>query len=156
MKKKLIVVMVSMFVLVSSVTVSASPLYRYWNGSHHFYTTDFHELGDGRDGFTLEGIQCQVRHDEGRGLAPLYRYFNSSSGDHFYTTHAHELGDGRDGYTLEGIQGYVSRGESRGAVPLYRYYNSSTGDHFYTTDFNELGNGQNGYIYEEIQCYVWK
>nr|WP_231503762.1 hypothetical protein [Paenibacillus sp. 1-18] len=32
------------------------PLYRYYNGTDHFYTTDFNELGNGRSGYSLEGI----------------------------------------------------------------------------------------------------
>jgi hypothetical protein len=38
------------------------PLYRYFNGAltDHCYTTNWGELGYGRYGWELEGIQCQV------------------------------------------------------------------------------------------------
>jgi len=38
------------------------PLFRYNNGeiSDHFYTTNFRELGAGKNGYNFEGIQCYV------------------------------------------------------------------------------------------------
>jgi len=38
------------------------PLYRYNNGaiSDHFYTTNWRELGAGKNGYNFEGIQCYV------------------------------------------------------------------------------------------------
>ena len=42
------------------------PLYRYWNGRDHFYTTNPHEIGTithgrkGRGGYTSEGVACYV------------------------------------------------------------------------------------------------
>lgn len=36
------------------------PLYRYYNGSDHFYTTDYSELGSGRNGYVLEKIEGYV------------------------------------------------------------------------------------------------
>ena len=42
------------------------PLYRYWNGHDHFYTTNPHEIGTitrgrkGRGGYTSEGVACYV------------------------------------------------------------------------------------------------
>ena len=42
------------------------PLYRYWNGKDHFYTTNAAETGTtthgarGKHGYTFEGITCYV------------------------------------------------------------------------------------------------
>ena len=85
------------------------PLYRYWNPGigDHFYTTNFAELGQGRHGWRLEGIQSYVQPQRATGSQPLYRYWNSGIGDHFYTTNFAELGQGRHGWRLEGIQCYV-------------------------------------------------
>jgi len=37
------------------------PLYRYFNGRDHFYTTNFGVLGGGKGGYQLEGIEAYVR-----------------------------------------------------------------------------------------------
>ena len=42
------------------------PLYRYWNGADHFYTTNWHEIGThisghtGQHNYRCEGIACYV------------------------------------------------------------------------------------------------
>lgn len=89
------------------------PLYRYFNGTEHFYTTNPHEIGTdvagvkGKGGYTCEGIAGFV---PSKGT-PLYRYWNGT--DHFYTTNAQEIGTttaglkGKCGYTSEGIACYV-------------------------------------------------
>ena len=89
-------------------TISQSgttPLYRYYNGAEHFYTTSFSELGNGKDGYSFEGVQCHVYTSSQSGTTPLYRYYNGT--EHFYTTSFDELGSGKSGYSLEGIQCYV-------------------------------------------------
>ena len=85
---------------------NSQPLHRYWNGevANHFYTTNFAELGAGRDGWVYERVECHVPAQAGAGTVPLYRYFNAALTDHFYTTEWSELGYGRFGYELEGIQ----------------------------------------------------
>ncbi len=82
------------------------PLHRYWHPGfgNHFYTTNFAELGAGRDGWIYEGVQCHVPAQPGAGTVPLYRYFNGALTDHCYTTNWGELGYGRYGWELEGIQ----------------------------------------------------
>ena len=82
------------------------PLHRYWNPqvANHFYTTNFAELGAGRDDWVYEGIQCHVPAQAGAGTVPLYRYFNAPLTDHCYTTDWNEFGNGRYGWDLEGIQ----------------------------------------------------
>jgi hypothetical protein len=132
-------------------------LYRYWNPSagDHFYTTRYVELGSGRYGWMLEGVQCQVHEQQLQNSVPLYRYWNPGIGDHFYTTRWAELGSGRYGWGYEGIQCYVFQTMVAGTVPLHRYWNPSIGDHFYTTNWSELGSGRHGWYHEGIQCYVY-
>jgi hypothetical protein len=148
--------------------VATIPLYRYWNGIEHFYTTNGLEIGtatagtSGNHGFTCEGIQCYVNQSQASGTIPLYRYWNGT--EHFYTTYANEIGTtttgtlGNYGYTCEGIQCYVYPEQVSGTVPLYRYWNGT--EHFYTTSgLVEIGTVTtgatgNGYTCEGIQCYV--
>ncbi len=136
---------------------SLAPLYRYWNPSigDHFYTTDFGELGQGRYGWQLDGVQCYVFSTAHPGTFPLYRYWNPGIGDHFYTTDFGELGQGSCGWQLDGIQCYVQSQPAAGSLPLYGYWNPSVGDHFYTTNFAELGQGDQGWQLDRIQCYVY-
>ncbi len=132
-------------------------LFRYWKGSgaDHFYTTDWNELGNGRNGYVYEGVQCYIYPRPATGSTPLFRYWNPSITDHFYTTSWNELRAGGSGYVLEGIQGYVNANRVAGTIPLYRYWNARAGDHFYTTSWGELGSGRDGWAYEGIQCYVF-
>ncbi|MCH8147426.1 MAG: S8 family serine peptidase [Planctomycetes bacterium] len=138
--------------------VRLAGLYRYWNSriGDHFYTTNFRELGNGRHGWRLEGIQCYVFPRRHAGCVPLYRYWNPRIGDHFYTTNFRELGRGRYGWRYEGVQCYVRTRRTAGTIPLYRYWNPQIGDHFYTTNFRELGRGRYGWRYEGVQCYVYR
>jgi len=140
----------------ADTTVSTGPLYRYWNATtaDHFYTTNWSELGNGRYGYTYEGVQCYVDAQQAPGTVPLHRYWNPDAADHFYTTDWAELGNGKYGYTYEGVQCYVYPGPVAHTTPLHRYWNSVATDHFYTTNWGELGNGGAGYAYEGIQAYV--
>ncbi|MEW6735765.1 MAG: hypothetical protein AB1489_31020 [Acidobacteriota bacterium] len=134
-----------------------APFYRYYNpdSGDHFYTRDFNELGEGRDGYTKEGIAGYILATQQPGTVPFYRYYSPDSGDHFYTTDYNELGEGRYGYTKEGIAGYIFNTQQPGTVPLHRYLNSDSGDHFYTTDYNELGEGRDGYTKEGIAGFIF-
>jgi hypothetical protein len=137
--------------------VTTVPLYRYWNPGNgdHFYTTNWSELGSGRNGWGYEGVQCHVVPQQRVGSVPLYRYWNPGIGDHFYTTNWSELGSGRYGWGYEGVQCYVYPAQIAGTVPLYRYWNPGIGDHFYTTNWSELSSGRYGWGYEGVQCYVF-
>ena len=125
--------------------IATVPLHRYWNAqiTDHFYTTNFLELGLGKNGYTYEGIQGYVRPIKLPGTVALHRYWNVGIGDHFYTTNFAELGNGGGGWIYEGIQCYVYAAQALLTVPLYRYWNQAIGDHFYTTNFNEQGYGAN-------------
>ena len=95
------------------------PLYRYWNGNDHFYTTNANEIGvttpgaKGNHGYTSEGTAGYCFPSQVQNTIPLYRYYRPSGGDHFYTTNANEIGTttrgqtGNHGYRSEGIQCYV-------------------------------------------------
>jgi hypothetical protein len=56
----------------NTVLANLVPLYRYFNGStgDHFYTTNFAELGDGKDGYVKEG---------GNGIDKAYCYLVGSA-----------------------------------------------------------------------------
>ena len=148
-----------------------SPLYRYFNGTEHFYTTNAGEIGTttcglkGKHGYTSEGIACHISPNKLNGFLPFYRYWNGK--EHFYTTNAFEIGTdvygvtGKWGYKCEGIAGYTppNNNNNTDIVPLYRYWNGK--EHFYTTNAAEIGTttpglkGKYGHICEGIACYVF-
>ncbi|HEY9045382.1 MAG TPA: M57 family metalloprotease [Ohtaekwangia sp.] len=138
-----------------TIPAGTSPVYRYYSGSSgdHFYTTNWGELGSGKDGYVLEGITLYANTSQASGTVPVYRYYSGSSSDHFYTTNWGELGAGGSGYTYEGVAFYAFTSQVSGTVPVYRYYSGSSGDHFYTTNWGELGAGGSGYTYEGIGFY---
>ena len=94
---------------------------------------------------------------------PLYRFWNSETGDHFYTTDENEknrvLTTKEWMYTYEGIAAYVYQTQQTNTLPLYRLWSSKTGDHFYTTDENEkntaLTTKEWMYTYEGIAGYIY-
>jgi hypothetical protein len=151
------------------------PLYRYWSGSDHFYTTNPREIGTiiggqvGNHGYRSEGVACYVipKEQSNTGLIEFNRYWKSSITDHFYTTNINEIGTlnpglvGHHGYTSEGFQCFVYSRQVAGTVPLYRYWKSSIGDHFYTTNTNAIGTttpgatGRYGYTSEGIAGYCF-
>jgi hypothetical protein len=49
----------------------------------------------------IPGLNVSAAHAS--DISPLYRYYNSTTGDHFYTTDLRELGKGKDGYKPERI-----------------------------------------------------
>ena len=93
------------------------PLYRYWNGKDHFYTTNCHEIGvisagvTGKFGYTFESIAAYCYIDKKENTVPLYRYWNGV--DHFYTTDPEEIGTvvagevGKSSHKSEGVACYV-------------------------------------------------
>lgn len=132
------------------------PIHRYWNlrVGDHFYTTNWNELGNGKDGYNYEGTIGKAYSRKFIGTQPVYRYWNPRNTDHFYTTNWSELEQGKVGYHYEGIIGYVYPDFDCDRKPVYRYWNSGNGDHFYTTNYHELGGGAQGWKYEGIMGYV--
>lgn len=140
---------------------SAVPFYRYHNvkSKDHFYTTNWSELGKGKDGYAYEWIAGYIYTNSSsvKGLVPLYQYYDEKNKDHFYTTDWSELQQGKDKYVYEKIAGYVFPSSSRpnGTVPMYRYWDSQSVDHFYTTDWSELQQGKDKYVYEWVACNIF-
>lgn len=66
---------------------------------------------------------------------PVYRMYNSNSGEHFYTENLYEARSLHDksGWNYEGIQSY----QPTSGIPVFRLYNKNAGVHFYTLDTNE-------------------
>ena len=93
----------------SSKVDGSVPLYRYHNSKtgDHFYTTNWSELGSGKNNYAYESVQGYVYPSQVSGSIPLYRYFNTKTSEHFYTTNWAELGSGKNNYKYEGIQCYV-------------------------------------------------
>ena len=100
------------------------PLYRYWNGKDHFYTTNKDEIGTtvegekGKHNYTCEGIAGYVMTEGGEPgkNIPVYRYWGNN--DHFYATSSEEIGTitpgetGKYGYQSEGIAFYLEMKET--------------------------------------------
>ena len=88
------------------------PLYRYWNGRDHFYTTNSNEIGVttpghvGNHNYRSEGITGYCYPSHQWFTVPLYRYWNGN--EHFYTTNLHEIGTNTPGHT--GNHNYRSEG----------------------------------------------
>jgi GH25 family lysozyme M1 (1,4-beta-N-acetylmuramidase) len=65
---------------------------------------------------------------------PMYRLYNSLSGEHFYTASTTEWAYLREiGWVNEGIGWYAPTG----GTAVYRLYNPNAGDHHYTTSASE-------------------
>jgi len=136
------------------------PLYRAWNGSDHFYTSNEAEYNGLPNKFTKEGIACYVAIRQDPGLTPLFRLYKSSIDDHFYCISPDErdMAVSSQQYQYEGIIGYVtptqngtftelyrplhpSSGDSQHiTTALYRAWNPKIGDHLYTTSVAEIDN----------------
>lgn len=75
------------------------PLYRYFRGGYHFYTTNINELGFGNG---YEGITGYVESNANSQTDNLWRYYGGSTRGYIYTNDWNELGYGNYGYTYEG------------------------------------------------------
>ena len=89
------------------------PLYRYYNGVDHYYTTDW--LGSGsaivdNHEYGYERIECYVYPNQVEGTVPIYRYYNGR--DHFYTREW--SGENCQWYNHERIAFYAYPGEAYG------------------------------------------
>ena len=156
MKKILISTLLIVFCLSA---FAQTDLYRYYNAKakKHFFTINFSELGNGANGFVLEGVSCRIYAlDKVPGLVPVYRMYNPKSNDHYYTSRKYVPGRDLTGYQLEGTLGFVFKFQHPGTMPLLEYYNPQIGDHFYTIDKNELGRGFEGYVFDTVVGYVYR
>jgi hypothetical protein len=98
---------VPVFYIETKPEPGTSPLYRFYNGRNHFYTTSRDAEGD--PSYSLEGVLGYIYSSRGPNLTPLYRAFNPTTGDHLYTIGRQEYRQATQegGYEREGIAGYV-------------------------------------------------
>jgi len=119
--------------------VLATPFFRAWNGSDHFYTASLREYSGLPPTYQKEGTACLIEPEQTGVNVPLYRLYNRKADDHLYTTSVSEKDRClQSGWSNEGIAGYVRAGPSPLFVEFLRAYNHQIADHFYTTSFTEL------------------
>ncbi|MBP3884947.1 MAG: glucosaminidase domain-containing protein [Olsenella sp.] len=84
--------------------------------------------------------------------APMYRLYNSYTGEHFYTGDSSELSFlVREGWRYEGV-GWNAPASSE--TPVFRLYNPFAGDHHYTTSAGERDHLESvGWRYEGVGWY---
>jgi hypothetical protein len=142
----------------------STPLYRLYNAGnrHHFYTISASERDNAIStlGYADEGTACYVFASDPHvpGSTPMYKLYNTSTGDYFYTTSAGERDNAiaNFGYSDGGVACYVFSSNVLGTSPLYRLYNPTTRDHFYTISASERDNATSlGYATEGTACYVF-
>ena len=91
---------------------------------------------------------------------PIYRFFDTSSGNHFYTASAAERDQTiglRPDLTYEGVglNGTTTQADAA-AAPVYRFFDTTNGTHFYTastTERNGLQAANSGLTYEGVAFY---
>ena len=140
---------------------SPVPIYRMYNTktSEHLYTTNVKEYNSCGTGaykdWNAESTAWFAPEPTYPGAKPVYRLYNTKSGDHHYTTAVGEKdkllasGDWND----EGIAFY-----SGGDVWIHRLYNGKLkrGQHHYTTSYVEVDSltQNSGWNYEGIGLYA--
>ena len=86
------------------------------------------------------------------GTAPVYRMYNSRTGEHLFTTVVDEYNRNvKYGWKKEGVAWYAPAS----GKPIMRLYNKKTHDHHYTMSDNEVNvlTNKYGWKYEGIVCY---
>lgn len=72
-------------------------------------------------------------------LSPMYRFFNTQTGDHFFTASVDELNQvlkTQPDYRYEGVSGSTAD-KGVDTQDVFRFYDAKTGDHFYTASTSE-------------------
>ena len=122
-----------------------SPIYRFYNrtSGDHFYTASASEkdilVNNPQWGYAAEGIAFYAYASQSSGASPVYRLYNSETGDHFYTSSETEKNN-------------IS------VSPIYRFYNTTNGDHFFTSaksERDQLINSSSPYAYEGTAFYAY-
>ena len=105
------------FYIETTAAPGTTPLYRFFNGHSHLYTTS--RNAEGNEGYFYEGVLGYVYRARGPELIPLYRAYHPVSGDHLYTTARleYQRATQEGGYEPEGITGYVPRTGSQTCTP---------------------------------------
>lgn len=116
-----------------------TPLYRAWNGEHHFYTTSKDEYEGLPDSYDREGIIAYMSRRKLSGHVKLYRAYRDLHGDNMLTT----LSDADDRklvkkYGNVDVLGYVAAKQDRKHVPLMRAWDPERRDHFCTADVGKI------------------
>lgn len=98
--------------------------------------------------FTMASAALMPAVVQAAGSYPLYRLYNTATGEHFYTSSQNERNSLlRGGWRNEGVGWY----SPDSGWYVYRLLNPNTGDHHYTMDENEHnGLVDLGWIYEGI------
>jgi hypothetical protein len=155
MKKTLLIVL-TLFCLTafSNQSKAQEAVYQYYNSilQRHFYTTNFNELGNGGQGFTLVGTLGYLypigdpNITTGSFNRAVYRFYNSSTGAHYYTMRGTVF---PSGFHLESIMGYTPPGGFF-LTSVYEYYNSTNHDYYYTT----TQSAGSGYTLNGVAYYI--
>jgi Astacin (Peptidase family M12A). len=125
--------------------------YRYYLNNHHFYTSNYNELGNNY----FEQIMGRVYSYKASNTFPIYRYYNTSNGDRLSTLNWNELKNGSGSWRYEGVTGYAYKSQQANTIPVYRYYRSSSpAAHFLTTSSTEVAGGKHGFKSEGIAFYI--
>ena len=127
--------------------IPGKTVYRFFNNEVgvHFYTADEIErdsISANLPQYNLEGASyiSAPESDSLTGVAPVYRFFNTSTGVHLYTISEIErdsILNNLPNYQLEGVAYYGYTEELENTTPLYRFYNSTIDAHFYTPSIEE-------------------
>ncbi|MFX4263727.1 stalk domain-containing protein [Pelotomaculum propionicicum] len=118
-------------VVSESISIKAIPLYRCWNGTVHWYTTNADERDSWlANGFSDEGITCYISPAPLPNTVPLYKCMLYN--DMYYATSSAERDAviSKYGFSYIGIEGYAIPGSntSYGDVNVNRWYHPES-DH---------------------------
>jgi hypothetical protein len=83
-----------------------NPFYRYYNPSQarHYFTANFNELGNGRNGWDYRGVVAYFPADSATDTTGLHRYYNAVTNRVFHTANFAVLGNGGSrGWVYQGV-----------------------------------------------------
>ncbi len=126
------------------------PVYRFFNGRHHFMTTSFREAAEA--GYQFEETGFQAYPTGGKSYRRLLRCYDRPRDIHFISDEAN-----CEGATSEGALGFaaINGGQDnsgKGRVALHRFINPATGDRLVTASREE--GTRNGLRHERLLGYV--
>ena len=128
-----------------TVTYGLTGFNRYYSDplGLHFYTSNPGEEFISANQYSVETRNYfYVALEGGKipGTVPLYRFFNTSTGDHLFGLNASEVPNDENPWRHENIRGYVWPPNAQGANsnPIYRKFNGL--DHFLTINRDEAPN----------------
>ena len=120
-------------------------VFRFFDTSDgsHFYTTSASERDatiSSRSDLTFEGVGLNaVDPANDATAAPVFRFFDTTSGSHFYTASADEQSglQGNAAFAYEGIAFYEDTAKQSDNTAVYRFFDTQDGSHFFTASGNE-------------------